>query len=140
MWKCIPVKEGRRDLHALRRMIQVLPRGVMTLFPEGTRTRDGSVGAGRPGAGMVILSTRPRVIPVAIDGMSDVLPIGHKVPRMFKRIYVRIGPPVDYSDLLDRPRTRETAQALVDRVMERIRGQLAEIRKIRQRRDSTGGG
>ena len=35
-WKCIWVREGRRDLHALHRMIQVLRRGVMTLFPEGT--------------------------------------------------------------------------------------------------------
>jgi len=50
-WKCIWVREGRRDLHALHRMIQVLPRGVMTVFPEGTRSRDGSVGPGRPGAG-----------------------------------------------------------------------------------------
>jgi len=45
-WKCIWVREGRRDLHALHRMIQVLPRGVMTLFPEGTRSRDGAVGPG----------------------------------------------------------------------------------------------
>src|SRR6266699_3253752 len=67
-WKCIWVREGRRDLHALHRMIQVLPHGVMTLFPEGTRSRDGAVGPGRPGAGLLILATRPRVIPVAIDG------------------------------------------------------------------------
>src|SRR3989442_4191605 len=50
-WKCIWVREGRRDLHALHRMIQVLPRGVMTVFPEGTRSRDGSGGPGRPVAG-----------------------------------------------------------------------------------------
>src|SRR3989442_967321 len=48
-WKCIWVREGRRDLHALHRMMEVLPRGTMTLFPEGTRSRDGSVGPGRPG-------------------------------------------------------------------------------------------
>src|SRR5881396_987532 len=38
-WKCIWVREGRHDLHALHRMIQVLPRGGMTLFREGTRSR-----------------------------------------------------------------------------------------------------
>lgn len=133
-WKCIPIKEGRRDLHALHRMLQVLPAGVMTVFPEGTRTRDGSVGRGRPGAGLVILGTRPRVIPVAIDGMQDVLPIGSVVPRFFKRIRVAYGPPVDYSDLLDGPRSRETAQAIVDRIVEAIRAQLAAIR---QRPDPT---
>jgi 1-acyl-sn-glycerol-3-phosphate acyltransferase len=127
-WKCIWVREGRRDLHALHRMIEVLPRGVMTLFPEGTRSRDGTVGPGQPGAGLLILATRARVIPVAIEGMRDVLPIGCYVPRVFKRIYVTYGPPVDYADFLALPRTRETAQALIDRVMAAIRVQHGEIR------------
>src|SRR6267378_3609994 len=122
-WKCIWVREGRRDLHALHQMIEVLPSGVMTLFPEGTRTRDGSVGPGRAGSGLLILATGARVIPVAIEGMREVLPIGKAVPRVFKRIRVTYGRPVDYSDFLALPRTRETAQALVDRVMAAIRAQ-----------------
>jgi 1-acyl-sn-glycerol-3-phosphate acyltransferase len=122
-WKCIWVREGRRDLRALHRMTQVLPRGVMTLFPEGTRTRDGSVGPGQPGAGLLILATGARVIPVAIEGMREVLPIGRSIPRFFKRIYVTYGPPVDYAEFLAQPRTRETAQALIDRVMAAIRAQ-----------------
>src|SRR5712692_9311611 len=132
-WKCIWVREGRRDLHALHRMIQVLPCGVMTLFPEGTRSRDGAVGPGRPGTGLLILATRPRVIPVAIDGMRAVLPIGRYLPRIFKRINVSFGPPVDYTDLLAMPRTRETAQAVIDRVMAAIRVQHAELRRRRRR-------
>src|SRR5947207_4829983 len=132
-WKCIWVREGRRDLHALHRMIEVLPRGVMTLFPEGTRSRDGSVGPGRAGPGLLILATRPRVIPVAIDGMNAVLPIGCYLPRIFKRIAVSFGSPVDYTDLLAMPRTRETAQAVIDRVMAAIRVQHAELRRLRRR-------
>ena len=91
-------------------MLQVLPAGVMTVFPEGTRTRDGSVGFGRPGAGLVILGAKPRVIPVAIDGMQDVLPVGAYLPRLFKRIYVSYGRPVGYGDLLEQPRSREIAR------------------------------
>lgn len=75
LWRCIPIREGRRDLQALRRMIKVFPRGVMTLFPEGTRMRAHKVGRGRSGAGLIMLSARPKVIPVAIDGMDEVLPI-----------------------------------------------------------------
>jgi len=127
-WKCIWVREGRRDLHALRRMIEVLPRGVMTLFPEGTRSRTGAVGAGQAGAGLLILATGARVIPVAIEGMREVLPIGSYIPRLFKRIYVTYGPPVDYAEFLAMPRTRETTQALIDRVMDAIRVQHAELR------------
>ena len=130
-WKCLWVREGRHDLHALHRMIHVLPRGVMTLFPEGTRSRDGAVGPGRPGAGFLILATRPRVIPVAIDGMRDVLPIGRYLPRIFRRIHVSCGPPVDYAEFLAMPRTRATAQALVDCVMAAIRVEYAELRRRR---------
>lgn len=128
-WRCIPVRPGRRDLHALHQMIQVLPRGVMIVFPEGTRTRDGAVHRGRPGAGLVILATHPTVIPVAIDGMQKVLPIGSYVPRLFKRVRVSFGEPVDCSDFFDRPRTKETAQEVVDRVMQRVEAQHLELRK-----------
>src|SRR5438093_12625323 len=130
-WKCIWVREGRRDLHALHRMIQVLPRGTMTLFPEGTRSRDGAVGPGRPGAGLLILATRPRVIPVAIDGMQAVLHIGRYLPRVFQRIRVSFGPPVDYAEFVTLPRTRETAQSLVDRIMEAIQIQHADLSRRR---------
>jgi 1-acyl-sn-glycerol-3-phosphate acyltransferase len=112
-------------------MIDVLPKGAIILFPEGTRSRSGDVEDGRPGAGLVALATKPRIIPVAIDGMQDVLPIGETIPRIGKRIYITIGPPLDYSEFDDQPRTRETAQALVNKVMEAIREQHADIRRRR---------
>jgi 1-acyl-sn-glycerol-3-phosphate acyltransferase len=127
-WKCIPVRRGRRDFHAVHRMSQVLPKGVIVLFPEGTRTRDGSVLPGRPGVGLVALATRPRVIPVAIEGMNRVLPVGTVLPRIFQRISVYYGPPVDCADLYAMPRNRETTQLLVERATEAIRTQYAALR------------
>jgi 1-acyl-sn-glycerol-3-phosphate acyltransferase len=128
-WRCIPVREGRRDARALLRMTEVLPNGVMILFPEGTRTRDGSVGPGRPGAGMVALATGARVIPVAIDGMREVLPIGAHRPRIGKRIHVWYGPPLAGSADPAPVPSREEAQQLVDRAMAAIRDQVAAIRR-----------
>lgn len=132
LWKCIPVRPGRRDPRALYRMSRALATGTMTLFPEGTRTRDGSIGAGRPGSGLVILQNRPHAVPVTIDGMDRVLPVGRRLPRLFQRLYVYYGSPIDYSDLVDQPRTKETAQLLVDRVMEALERQQAEIRRLRE--------
>ena len=129
-WKCIPVRRGRRDFHAVHRMSQVLPKGVMVLFPEGTRSRDGSVRPGRPGVGLVALATRPRVIPVAIEGMNRALPIGKILPRIFQRISVSYGPPLDCSEFYDMPRTRETTQLLVDKAIEAIRKQYAELQRL----------
>jgi 1-acyl-sn-glycerol-3-phosphate acyltransferase len=128
-WRCIPVREGRRDPRALRRLAAVLPRGVVILYPEGTRTRDGSVGPGRAGAGVVALTTGARVIPVAIDGMREVLPIGHTIPRIGKRIHVVYGPPLDVPEVPEENPSREEGQQLVDRAMAAIRDQLAAIRR-----------
>src|SRR2546428_13645272 len=79
-WKCIWVREGRHDLHALHRMIQVLPCGGVTLFPEGTPSRDGAGGPGRPGAGLLVLLAPPRVIPVADLRVQTVVPIRRHLP------------------------------------------------------------
>lgn len=126
--KCIPVRPGRRDLKALHRSMEALREATMILFPEGTRSRDGEVKRGRPGAGLMILGTKPTVIPVAIDGMRNVMPIGTPIPRPFKRITISYGEPFDYSAYLGRPRSKETAQELVDEIMDAIRRQLDEIR------------
>ncbi len=92
------------------------------------------MGRGRPGAGLVALGNHPTIVPVAIDGMDEVLPIGSRLPRVFRRVYLYFGEPVDYSDLLDRPRSKETAQLLVDRVMERVRRQREALRRLRARK------
>ncbi|UCG76161.1 MAG: 1-acyl-sn-glycerol-3-phosphate acyltransferase [Gemmatimonadota bacterium] len=130
LWKCIPVRPGRRDLRALHRMRQALRSGTMTLFPEGTRSRDGTIGRGRPGSALLILANRPAVVPVTIDGMDRVLPIGRRWPRLFQKVYVVYGSPIDYGDLADEPRSRDTAQRLVDRVMDVLRRQQEEIRQL----------
>jgi 1-acyl-sn-glycerol-3-phosphate acyltransferase len=137
-WRCIPVREGRRDPRAIRRLVEVLKRGVVILYPEGTRTRDGSVRTGRPGAGVVALTTGARVIPVAIDGMSDVLPIGRTIPRIGKRIHVVFRPPLESPAQPAEAPGREEAQALVDHAMAGIREQLAAIRREEAVRRGTG--
>ncbi|MDT8435381.1 MAG: lysophospholipid acyltransferase family protein [Gemmatimonadota bacterium] len=130
-WKCIPVAPGRRDTRALYRMIRALKGGTMILFPEGTRSRSGKVGRGRPGAGLVALANRPCIVPVAIEGMRDVLPIGAAGPHLFKRVTIVYGRPVEYGDLVGDERSKEAAQAIVNRVMAVLRYQFDWIRRYR---------
>ena len=82
---------------------------------------------------MLILKTRPKVIPVAIDGMQDVLPIGRRIPRPLKRICVYYGEPLDYSEFLDKPVSAETAVELTERIMEQIRVQHDALKRLRRR-------
>jgi hypothetical protein len=118
-------------MRALYRMIRALKNGTMILFPEGTRSRDGSVGTGRPGAGLVALANKPQIVPVTIAGMSDVLPIGANWPIPFQRVTILFGPPIDYSHLVGEERSKDTAQAVVDQVMAVVRYQYEWIRRYR---------
>jgi len=120
-WKCIPIKKGRKDLRVIFKMAEALKTSPLTFFPEGTRSRIGKIGKGRPGAGFLILETWPAVVPVCIDGMDKVLPVGSPFPRFFKHIYVSYGRPLDLSEFEGRERNKETAQAVIDKAMEAIK-------------------
>ncbi|RMF63464.1 MAG: 1-acyl-sn-glycerol-3-phosphate acyltransferase, partial [Calditrichaeota bacterium] len=133
-WKCIPVKRGRKDVGAIFRMAEALRTSPMTLFPEGTRSRDGSIGRPRGGAGLLVLETKPAVIPVCIDGMQRLLPIGKIFPRIFKTIYVYYGKPLDLSEFYGKEKSKEVAQAIMERVMENIRRMRSEIEVMKNKK------
>ncbi len=120
--KCIPVKRGEGLFQpAMDRIIATLKAGgCVRVFPEGTRTRSGTLGHGRPGVGRVLYETGVTVVPCFHRGLDQLLPIGSVVPRIGKRVDIMIGPPFRVDDLRALPDTRETWQKIADRVMEKI--------------------
>jgi 1-acyl-sn-glycerol-3-phosphate acyltransferase len=130
-WKCIRIKRGRKDLGAIFQMAEGLKTSPLILFPEGTRSRSGSIGKGRLGAGFLILETWPTVIPVCINGMDKVLPIGSVFPRFFRRIYISFGRPLSLREFRAKEGTKKTAYALMGQVMEAIKGLDRGIQEIK---------
>ncbi|MEU1621210.1 lysophospholipid acyltransferase family protein [Streptomyces sp. NPDC005722] len=60
----------------------LLDRGVpLLIFPEGTRSRDGSLGSFKPGAAALASSTEVPVLAAAIVGAHTVHPCGSKWPK-----------------------------------------------------------
>lgn len=96
-----------------------------------------SPGSPTTGGASPSLKARTKVIPVCIDGMDRVLPVGRVLPRIFNTVFVYYGPAVDLSEFDGVPATRETAQAAIDKVFASIRRQqqmLARCRRYRERR------
>jgi 1-acyl-sn-glycerol-3-phosphate acyltransferase len=97
-------------------------RGVSILvFPEGGRTF-GELESFRDGASYIAIKAGVPIVPVALIGMSDVLPRGSAVVNG-RRVRLRIGEPIPTVGLTLHERTQLTHQ-LHDRVAE-----LLEIRQ-----------
>jgi 1-acyl-sn-glycerol-3-phosphate acyltransferase len=89
-----PVERGSADLAAIRAAIGVLANGrVLVVFPEGTRTPDGSVKEFKPGFAMLAARARVPIVPVAIDGAFEAWPRHQPLP-WFHRVRVAYGEPV----------------------------------------------
>ena len=69
--------------------------GSLVVFPEGTRSRDGSIGRLKKGGFHLALGTGAPIVPVAIKGTIDILPRGAKTMKTGCTVEVTIVDPID---------------------------------------------
>lgn len=97
----IPLPRGRYPLSAMRMALEHLDAGgAIGVFPEGRRV--GAWGHERPrrGAAWLALRTGAQVVPVAIWGTHNSMPLDEMKIRPAK-VTVRTGTPMDPDDFLD---------------------------------------
>lgn len=116
----IPVDLDGNDRSALKALIRVLRAGECALvFPEGTRTPDGTLQPALPGLGFVIAKTRAPVVPMRIFGAFEAWPIGGKI-RLGRKITIVVGEPIFFSESELETTSRELYAGLSQRVMDAI--------------------
>ena len=108
--------------HALEELRERLERGDtgLILFPEGARSRDGSLQPFKSGLGRVVAATEVPVVPCAILGAFRAFPPGRRVPRPV-RITVRVGQAMTFGSA---PKSREGWDAAVVALREAVEGLL----------------
>jgi 1-acyl-sn-glycerol-3-phosphate acyltransferase len=115
----IPVDQERADMSALKAIIKLVRGGEGTvIFPEGSRSPDGTLQPAQPGLGMVIAKTLAPVVPMRIFGAHKAFPRGGK-PRMHP-ITLVVGEVMRFTETEVAGPPRETYQRLSDQVMQRI--------------------
>ena len=118
--RAFPIKRGRADLSAIRAIEGFIKSDKVVIYPEGTRSRDGKLGAGNRMVGRFIRSAKPTVIPVAIKGTDQVFPVGKMLPRRGANMEVIFGPPLDLSKEYEIENMKESSLQITGKVMKAI--------------------
>jgi len=111
---CFPVRRGESDRRAIITCLKVLRAGnPLGFFPEGTRSRHGSLGRAREGIAFLARKSDAPLLPVGVIGTPEARPFR-------SHIRVRVGEPFHLRELgLDeRGSEQEVADAIMRRVAE----------------------
>jgi 1-acyl-sn-glycerol-3-phosphate acyltransferase len=88
------VRRGAGDLEAFKLAKSVLDGGgVLTIFPEGTRSPTGAMQAAKEGATVLAVRSGVPILPVAIVGSQRFWAKGKWFPRFGRPMTVRVGEP-----------------------------------------------
>ncbi|MGQ9735969.1 MAG: lysophospholipid acyltransferase family protein [Thermaceae bacterium] len=91
----IPVERGESDLLAFKTALRTLGKGMaFGIFPEGTRSRDGHLQRFKTGVAALALRTGTPIVPVAVMGTEQALPVGARMIRLRRAIRVVFGTPI----------------------------------------------
>ncbi len=122
-----PIARGEGDRKALSFSEQVLrDGGVLGLFPEGTRSRDGSLRTFHRGVALLAMGAGVPIVPAAIAGTDVSLPPGTSLPRP-ARMTVTFGPPEWPVPVPSDPASKKAESLrLVGRVHDRVQALLSE--------------
>lgn len=105
---------------------------VITVYPEGTITRDPGAWpmSARTGAVRLALMTDTPLIPMMQFGAQEILWPYTKLPKFLPRktIRIRIGPPIDLSDLRGKELTEDLLHEASDRLMDTITQMMVDLR------------
>jgi 1-acyl-sn-glycerol-3-phosphate acyltransferase len=111
----VPVERENRDaaIRSIRRAGEVMRHGInMTLYPEGTRSRDGGLLPFKKGPFHLAAETGFPIVPITILGTYEMMPKGNAIVRSGLATLV-FHPPVDPKDY---PSREELMQAVHDAI------------------------
>ena len=123
----IPIRRegGSASEGALAAATDVLESGgVFGIYPEGTRTRDGLLHKGKTGVARLALATGAPIVPVGMIGTDECQPTDAKLPRLFRKVTIRFGPPLSVGHYQDRSDDRLVLRQITDELMFEI-GELS---------------
>ena len=125
-WNTVPVDRDGGGAAGLKAILdRLLAGGVIILFPEGTRTRDGKLQPARSGIGLIVIKSQAPIVPVRAFGTFEAWGRNRKFPHP-RRVAVKYGEPMHFEKLRaeaknrSKARLKEIYQQIADEIMAAI--------------------
>jgi 1-acyl-sn-glycerol-3-phosphate acyltransferase len=115
---------------AIKKCIERLKKGeILIIYPEGTRSKDGKIHEGKLGIAKIYLETGIPILPVAIKGNFEIMPVGKVFPKFKKVVKINVGKPLEFKEELEiaknlncqSPEYKEICKKITEKVMEEIK-------------------
>lgn len=120
----IPIdRDGESDIQAMKKTLAALKAGgVLTLFPEGTRSPDGTLQSAKPGIGLIAAKSQSAIVPCRIFNAHRALSKDSTLPNFNLSIHIVYGKPLQPEDYdPGRDAGKERYQRIADNIMSAIR-------------------
>ena len=107
----LPVDRAGKSFGGLKALLGRLTRGnAVLVFPEGTRTRDGSLQRAHAGVGLLAVKSGAKVIPTRLYGSHEAWNRRMRFPRP-RRITVVFGPPLEFEIAAEKTKAGDRADS-----------------------------
>jgi 1-acyl-sn-glycerol-3-phosphate acyltransferase len=127
-----PIRQESADPAAVRAMVELYRKErVVLVYPEGGRTDDGNLQPFFPDFARLMIRLKARMIPVGVDGVRELLPIGHTIPRFNSPMAVAFGEEFELSQFYGQKVTDEIAQQAADLLRDRVAAMISCAEAVR---------
>lgn len=116
-----PVRRGKGNINAFKTAMEIVLGGEkVVIFPEGGRSKDGTLHPGQLGVGMLVQRTRCQVIPVYTYGTYNIWSAKRGFPKLFGKTACVFGTPLNFANLEEGGDKKEVQAYIVEEIMKKI--------------------
>ncbi|MCR4614525.1 MAG: 1-acyl-sn-glycerol-3-phosphate acyltransferase [Clostridiales bacterium] len=111
-----PIKRGKPDMAAMGYSLNIVKSGeILGIFPEGTRSKDGSPKSARSGVAFIARETEADILPVSLR-------VNGSKPKLFSKIKVSFGELIKFEELgINKDSSSQELKNSANIVMDRIK-------------------